>query len=147
MESFCSRRFRTENGSAHSFSCAQNHSVYSRSLCLKKPYASDLEYAFFIWAAQLKQHLIKRIVCFLLQHRSNLRICLLPQRFSCRRILFCCQTCIIAVDQLVSLCCNPFLITLHMEQRFIIGSVRHRCDQTARPVKVLCAETPPGRVV
>ena len=63
---------------------------------------------FFIWVAQLKQHLIKRIVCFLLQHRSNLRIASLPPRFLARRILFCCQTCIIAVDQLVSLCCNPF---------------------------------------
>ena len=68
------------------------------------------------------------------------------QLSTARRILFCCQTCIIAVDQLVSLCCNSFLITLHMEQRFIIGSVRHRCDQTARPVKVLC-RNPPGRVV
>ena len=57
MESFCSRRFRTGNGSAHSFSCAQNHSVYSRSLCLKKPYASDLEYAFFIWLLSSKSTL------------------------------------------------------------------------------------------
>ena len=57
MESFCSRRFRTGNGSAHSFSCAQNHSVYSHSLCLKKPYASDLEYAFFIWLLSSKSTL------------------------------------------------------------------------------------------
>lgn len=37
--------------------CAQNHSVYSRSLCLKKPYASDLEYAFFIWLLSSKSTL------------------------------------------------------------------------------------------
>ena len=38
-------------------SCAQNHSMYSRSLSVKKPYASDLEYAFFIWLLSSKSTL------------------------------------------------------------------------------------------
>ena len=36
------------------FSCAQNHSLI---LSLKKPYASDLEYAFFIWLLSSKSTL------------------------------------------------------------------------------------------
>ena len=42
------------NDSAHNFSCAQNHSLI---LFLKKPYASDLEYAFFIWLLSSKSTL------------------------------------------------------------------------------------------
>ena len=42
------------NDSAHNFSCAQNHSLI---LSLKKPYASDLEYAFFIWLLSSKSTL------------------------------------------------------------------------------------------